>query len=87
MQNTDKKEINNEENDLFTFLVEVEWDLDQPEEDDKEYTYDELLKLYGLPTEFEVKSTFEGISDAISDKYGWCLINVTVIANMDRLVY
>jgi hypothetical protein len=87
MKNSDNKKTNNEENEVFTFLVEVEWDLDQPEEEDKEYTYDELLKLYGLPAKFEIKSTFDDIADTISDEYGWCLINVDVIANMDRLVY
>jgi len=83
-------EINNEENEVFTFLVEVEWDLDQPEEnedEDKEYTYEELLDLYNLPTKFEIKSTFGSIADTISDQYGWCLTSVDVIANMDRLVY
>jgi hypothetical protein len=63
------------------YLVEVHWDLDNPEEDEYlDYSYDELVSMYDLPYECEIECSDEDmIADALSDKYGWCVNQVNVL--------
>lgn len=61
------------------YKVEVDWDLDQPEDEDKEYSYDELLAMYDLPKECEVECSEDMIAGTLTDKYGWCINQVDII--------
>jgi len=64
------------------YKVEVDWDLDQPEDEDNEYneySYEELLFMYDLPRECEVECSEDKIADTLSDRYGWCINQVTII--------
>jgi hypothetical protein len=61
------------------YKVMVDWDLDQPEDEDKDYSYDELLLMYDLPHECEVECSEDRIADTLSNIYGWCVNQIDII--------
>lgn len=63
----------------IVYLVEVDWDVDQPEDEDKEYSYDELILMYDLPHECEVECSEDMIVETLTNRYGWCINQANII--------
>ena len=58
-------------------VVNIIWDIDL----EKHENYDDILAILGLPTEVDLPNRLaeEHISDYLSDKYGFCNLEFTVI--------